>query len=384
MIKERRILVLDSSRLVRATLNKHLKEAFSVREEATGESAWHTLVLDASVVAVIAGAQTPGVEDHYLLRRLRSSTLRRLNQLPVLLIASESVRQALAAQAEAEGISGWISKTLRKDDILAQLHASLGLDLPALCLGLPTIRRTEADLTGENPASRLLSREAIAERMTNAFSVPDGPTTALCALTFGIVNHDALIDRFGDEMGAEIGSRFASLLLTKIGAHDCIARLPGERLLIAARDVDLAQCANFARRVCRSLAAGQVTIRGEQVKLVVTAGAASSAEAGVGSAEDLLHLANQRLDRALACGGNAVVTTSQPDCPLHNAGRLLPTMIDLLKLHDEKVIVGQIGTLGLQLFPLLKALNQELGLGLQLAKLKQQLQQRAKVEQHGR
>ena len=58
--KLRRILVIDDSRVVRATLNKHLKGSFELREEADGESAWQTLMLDASLCAVICGRNQSG------------------------------------------------------------------------------------------------------------------------------------------------------------------------------------------------------------------------------------------------------------------------------------------------------------------------------------
>lgn len=103
-------------------------------------------------------------------------------------------------------------------------------------------------------------------------------------------------------------------------------------------------------------------------------------EAGVTSSQDLLALASQRLDRALACGGNAVVIDSRPECPLHNAGVLLPTMLAALNASDDKAIAARIGTLGLQILPLLKALNRELALGLSLPEIQRQLQQRAQVE----
>ena len=62
----RRILVLDSSRVVRATLNKHLKDDFDVIEESSGESAWQTLMLD-RVSAVISGVHPLKLDAHDLL-----------------------------------------------------------------------------------------------------------------------------------------------------------------------------------------------------------------------------------------------------------------------------------------------------------------------------
>ena len=54
----RRLLVLDNSRVVRATLSKHLKDDFEVIEEASGESAWQTLMLDSGILLYLTRSLT--------------------------------------------------------------------------------------------------------------------------------------------------------------------------------------------------------------------------------------------------------------------------------------------------------------------------------------
>jgi diguanylate cyclase (GGDEF)-like protein len=389
MEKLRRILVVDGSRVVRATLTKHLQDDFEIREESNGESAWQTLVLDSSIAIVISSVHTPKLEAQGLLQRLRSSSLRRLNELPFLLIASDTDQRIQEEAARQLGISGFIKKTMRKAEILERLNVVLNPCSANVCQGLPVVREVKlASLVA--PSSRtatLLSRDEIGLRITQALSCkPDAnagsavQTTGICALMFGIVNHDALIDQFGEEVAEDIGARFAGLLLAKIGPHDCIGRYPGERLVIVSRGVTLAQCEHFAKRVCKSLASGHITIRGHQLKLSASAGAAMASEPGISSSEDLLALTSQRLDRALGCGGNTVVTDSRPDCPLHNAGLLLPRMLASLGENDDITLSARIGTLGLQILPLIVLMNKELSLGLKMPEIKKQLQQRAKAE----
>jgi hypothetical protein len=193
---------------------------------------------------------------------------------------------------------------------------------------------------------------------------------------FGIVNHNALIDQFGEDVTEELGTRFASLLLAKIGPHDCIGRYADERLVIISRGVTLAQCTHFAKRVCKSLHSGHITILGQHIKLAAGAGAVMASEHAMASGDELLTLTSQRLDRALSCGGNTVVADHQP----HNVGLLLPKMLASLGDHDEKNMAARIGRLGLQILPLIAVMNKELSLGLQMPEIKRQLQQREKDE----
>lgn len=381
MEKLRRILVVDGSRVVRATLTKHLKDNFEIREEANGESAWQTLVLDSSIIAVISSVHAPKLEAQGLLQRLRANPLRRLNQLPFLLIASDTGKHTAGADSHL-GIAGYITKTMPKAEIINRLQAVLTPCSPIECLGLPEIHMEELPALVSAPARAqvLLSLDEIESRLALALSSAASRSAGVCALMFGIVNHDALLDQFGEEVAEEIGSRFANLLLAKIGRHDCIGRYPGERLVIVSRGVELEECARFATRVCQGLASGHITIRGQQVKLSAAAGAASSLEHDIVSGRGLLTLAGQRLDLALAVGRNTVVTDSQPRWPLDNSGLQLPRILSALLGSNEQAIAAQIGSLGLQILPLLKVMNQELSLGLQLPEIKRRLQQRADAE----
>ena len=378
----RRILVVDGSRVVRATLSKHLKDAFEVREEANGESAWQTLVLDSSIVAVISSVHAPKLEEQGLLQRLRSSALRRLSELPFLLIASESGKHSEPNAENTPGIAGFITKTMPKAEIIKRLRAVLDPHSPIDFPSLPEVREKElsALVSPDSKAPVLQSRDEIEAQISHALSKANKQSTGVSVLMFGIVNFDALIEQLGEEIAEEIGARFANLLLAKIGPHDAIARYTGERLIIVSHGVDLKQCAHFARRVCRGVAAGHITIQGQRVKLSATAGAATSLEQGITSARELLTQTSQRLDRALGCGGNAVVTDTRPSCPLYNAGLLLPKMLDSLNARNEKFLTERVGSLGLQILPLLKVLDQELALGLKLPDIRRQLQQRAKAE----
>ena len=71
--KPPRILVLDGSRVVRATLAKRLAGHFEIVEEGDGESAWQRLMLDGRIAAVISGISPPRLVARDLLARLRRS-----------------------------------------------------------------------------------------------------------------------------------------------------------------------------------------------------------------------------------------------------------------------------------------------------------------------
>ena len=373
MKKLHRILVIDGSRVVRATLIKHLKDDFEVLEEGNGESAWQTLVLDAGISAIITGIHSPKLEAKELLSRLRASSMQRLKNIPFVLIVSDLNDRAERENDRVRGVAGFITKTMKKPEIVAYLN-----DLLEPCETQETDGKPSEIKPLEEPKQFLDSGKFISALSRLSFSDPKAEPVA--ALVFGIDNREALIDRFGTDLTAMIAERFAGLLVAKVSALDLIGRCQGGRLGIVSHGVDLKQGVRFGRQVCKGLASGQIIIRGQKLKLTASVGVASSSEDGIGSGSELLALADQRLDQALVCGGNTVSTEHRPGCPMHNRSKTMSAWIDAIDVSDGRDLSANIGRLGLRILPLLQAMDEELVLGLPLAAIRKQLEQRAEIE----
>jgi CheY-like chemotaxis protein len=103
MVTKRKVLVADASKVVRASLAKQLAEHFDVREEASGESAWQTLVLDSAIVGVVAGVNLNRLDGLGLLERVRDSKLARIKSLPFFLVVSSSFGESQRHLARQRG-----------------------------------------------------------------------------------------------------------------------------------------------------------------------------------------------------------------------------------------------------------------------------------------
>lgn len=390
MERLRRILVVDGSRVVRATLAKHLKDDFELLEESDGVSAWQTLMLDSNISAVVSGTHPPKLEAHDLLARLRSSSMRRLREIPFALIVSDLTNDAERQYDRTCGVAGFITKTMAKSAIVELLNK---LFSPAELTSTDILPDFEApkdevppQLPSEPPleplfkAPKLLANDAFTS-LVSKVSFSDPKVGKACALVFGIDNREALIQSFGQDVVEIIIARIASLLFAKVGPLDSIGRWHNDRLAIISNGVDIEQGLRFGHRVCKSLASGQVTIRGQKMKLTASVGLASSTDDHVADGSELIALAEKRLDQALICGGNTVANEHKPDCPLHCKNKTALRLIEALSAQGDKSIAKSIGSIGLKVLPLLKIMDHELSLGLPLADIKHQLQQRAKAEE---
>src|ERR1700738_131995 len=82
-----RVLIVDDSRIVRATLIKHIEGMFDYREASDGEHAWETLLLDPHIRVVITDLTMPNLDGYGLLQRIRSSKIGRIRTLPVVVVS---------------------------------------------------------------------------------------------------------------------------------------------------------------------------------------------------------------------------------------------------------------------------------------------------------
>ena len=112
-----RVLIVDDSRMVRATIIKHIKGRFDVREEGDGEAGWQTLMLDPSIQVLISDLSMPKLDGYGLLLRVRESKLGRLREMPVIMISGDEDE---SARHRAKELGAKI--VVSTDPIIAGVH----------------------------------------------------------------------------------------------------------------------------------------------------------------------------------------------------------------------------------------------------------------------
>ena len=95
-----------------------MRDNFDIREEADGESAWQTLVLDSSIIAVVASASLPKLNGLDLLARIRINKLRRICDIPFLLLVSGNESEEERLRTRECGVTDFINRGMAKEEIL--------------------------------------------------------------------------------------------------------------------------------------------------------------------------------------------------------------------------------------------------------------------------
>ena len=382
----RRVLVVDASKVVRSALAKHLREQFDVREEADGESAWQTLVLDPSVIAVICSTQLPRLSGLDLLARIRISKLRRICDIPFLLLVSgnESVDERLRAQET--GVTDFITRGMSREDVLACINRLVNWEFATNLTNsqiLPTTIRHDKKLSQqpadvEAPWAPLDAATLLAHLEASALHL-EARNAMVGVIAFGLDDAAQLSGLYGQKTLMTISRRLGKILHAKIGKDDRVGIDNHGRCIIVSPNSSPASCLAFAQRVCRGLAQSHVAIGGQPLNFKVSAGIAGLPADGPHTAAELLELACDRLRRAQDSGGGCVVAddTSEPDF------NLTPDFLVKLERFCASGSAIPLGSLGLELMPLLRMLDKEFSFNLPLDAMDKRSAERAATENIG-
>jgi two-component system, cell cycle response regulator len=317
-----RILVVAQSRLTHAVYAKYLDGHYSVREEDNGESAWQTLVLDSSVVAVIAETGLPRLDAFALLERMRANRLQRLQKMPLFLIVSGSDSEADLVRLRERGVAGFIARTMRRPDVLAGISRVLYPDLlPENCNGEEDRKRAALQTTnvlgeihrlthGEDvripiarmPPSRnnrLLARDEAIYRAAQAMGCPNCSPHRISVLLLELDSYMHVAKTLGGATADKIEQRLATVLIGRLGTCDSIGRYGPGQLTIVSCGPDKAACRKFASRVAEALTKAHVTLHGQEIPMSIAVGLACVPEDGEElTSLELFSLAERRLNKA--------------------------------------------------------------------------------------
>jgi len=360
------VLVVDDSRVVRVSLINHLKGAYEVREEADGEAAWQTLVLDHSIRAVISDLQMPKLNGYELLERVRTSKLRRLQQLPFIMISGEETEEE-RANARAMGVSDFVTKGAGSAEILTRLNNIL-----ALSSAQETLENSRDSMVTD-PVTGLCSRKSLELHAAQALSHSARHGVETSAMVLGFDGFDGMRERFGPPLAEQIVNRFAKMLAGKVRQEDSLGHYAAGQFAIISPGTAENFCATFAARVREAIEVARLTVHGQTVSLTVSIGLAGVPNDHVGSASELLDLAGLRMRQAMQAGGNRIETGGVPAA---TRAMQINLALELLATNRPELVLPHLGALGKQLLPLLGLLDKEFGLTLPLAEIERRLIER--------
>ncbi len=406
-----RILLVDDSRVVRITLAQQLKQSYDIREECDGEAAWQALVLDHSVRAVISDLQMPKLNGLELVQRMRASKLKRIKELPFILVSGEET-ESERQNALKCGVSDFITKGLNSAQILARVDRLLqtGQAMPApdgvFHNDVSRQMATSALQTAHAPqaapqmpaqqaqaASQALAQSASHQAASPILSNPAVDSTQvyknqleslvgqalahahsyhedLSLMILSFDNYEELISRLGHTAAEEICRRFIRTLAEKMRKGDTLTQCGAGQYAVLSVNTPMKASSAFAERVRKAVNVASLSVRGQNIALTTSIGVGSIEQDNPTSASALLELVASRMRLATQAGGDRVVSTGGVVEKLSVVNAL-----QLLNAGKAQSVVPHLPSLAVELYPLLELLQNQLQIPMPLAQLKQILKQ---------
>jgi two-component system, cell cycle response regulator len=304
-----RVLIADDSRIVRATLIKHIQGMFEFREALDGEQAWETLLIDPSIRVVITDLTMPKLDGYGLLTRIRNSEISRIRDLPVVVVSGSDEREE-RDRAMAAGATDLITKGIGTAQLLSRLEILSKL--------VNTQREFERSLEvlvrnrdASNPlelASPQVLQEQSEMMLNNA--IQQSKNFFILHICVGF-RHSALV---GSPMRppSTVVTAIGQLLQRTVRQTDSVAQTGKAEFTLATGSVTFDSAHNFAQRLCNAIANANL-VRDDRMTFIACCGLASLSEQNVSETGmppklDLLReIANRRAIYGLNHGITGVI-----------------------------------------------------------------------------
>ena len=367
----RRVLIVDDSRMVRASIIKHIRDRFEFREEADGEAGWQTLLIDPSIQLVISDIGMPRLDGFGLLQRIRASRLSRIQELPVLIISGEEDGET-REKARQMGANDFITKGIGSTELLARLESLLQLQTARR--ELEASRAAHQAQSPVDPVTGLATPAYLNVRGEQDLSQARRHRADMSAMIVEIDRYDELLAHYGAHVVQLINRKLSSIMSSRVRREDTVAELAPGRFAVLSPGTDMDHCCGFALRLQRAIEKVVLTYREERIRISITAGLASSSEAKAGSMDQMIALAVERVQAGQRLGGNRVMG-AQGDVEPDTLQRLLRATVSVddalaqLRGGNSAEARSRMRDVVHTLMPLLELIEEEVRCGIPLASL---------------
>ena len=322
------VLLIDDSRMVRASIAKHLKDVYEVQEAGDGEEGWQKLLAEPRVKVVITDLSMPHLDGYQLLERIRICKISRIREVPVMMI-SGSEEESERKRATDLGATDFITKGIGTAEVLARIEALS--ELARAKEELSATRVALAEQATTDPVTQTFTMGYMVKQGSAMYSYARRHKIPVAVMRLGLDEFEELRQRVGDAVADQILSAVAKLVNSRMRKEDCVARTGPAEFGIMSPSATAAAAEVFAQRLVVEIDAAKISWQGQTLKIRASIGACDSAIETVESFADLLVIAQERMLQARSYGGGRVIA-SGADTPTQPPRSLIPSIEEALAM----------------------------------------------------
>jgi two-component system cell cycle response regulator len=355
-----RILIADSSRSVRAALGNQLRDRFEVRDAEDGESAWQAILLDGQIRALMTELGLPKVSGLDLLTRVRSSKVKRIRELPVVVITAED-ESSDRQRAAGLGVTDFLAKDAPRAELLGRLDVLLKLS--ATREALAESQATLESSRTVDPDTELLNLQFFDKQVDRLVSYARRNLSDLAVICIRVELSVGQTDAWEGEV-EQRAKLVGRTLAASIRLEDLGTRSDRFEFCVATQSTGLSGILRFAARLRKVLE--NVEAAGPGVEVWTCIGVSTLSEELRRSAEELRALAQKRAQQAQTARSRRIILgTAEGVAPGALEGRGEDGSMDinlalaLIRAGRSSEVVAHLPRLLDQLNPLLRLVRQQ-------------------------
>ena len=301
-----RIVVADDSRIVRATIKKHLHGVFDIVEACDGEEAWGLLQHETDIQVLISDLGMPNLDGFGLLERVRSSDNPLIRKLPFIVISGEE-EESVKLKAVELGASDFITKSTDRTELIARVSANA---LRAQTEAELSVNRQELEQKAtEDPVTGLGTKHLMLFEGRQSLAYATRHNQRTIVLLLELDRFADVASQYGQPVADQILKALAKMLASKVRSEDTIARVDDYRFGVLSSSQSPGEELVLAERLRAALELAKINYKGNVIRFTGSIGVLNC-EYGT-EIEAALDVAEQRLTLARNAGGNRVVAQDE-------------------------------------------------------------------------
>lgn len=320
-----RVLIIDDSKLARAALRMVLESEFEVVEATDGEQGWSVLLADDRIRVVITDANMPNLDGYGLIERIRQNAHEWLRRIPIVMVTSVEEKGARTRALEL-GVTDFFNKPVYKTVFLDKVrtHVHLGQTTRKLIETSSAL----ADEGAIDPITQLNSQRYFLERITQDLAYAKRHTQNLSSIFLEIDQYDEFMHQHGNEVAEQLLCWLAQQIKETARTEDTLARMHASRFVITMINSGRLEAAVLGDRLRKLIISAEFMHQNRPIPVTVSLCLVCVGRDPIDTVDDLLELAERRLVRAKADGGNLMISGDTAETQMDDAIKTLIMNID--------------------------------------------------------
>ncbi|WP_455207818.1 diguanylate cyclase [Kaarinaea lacus] len=355
-----KLLIVDDSATIRATLSRAVGDEFDTLEATNGEEALLLLENDLDIDLVVTDLAMPKLDGYDLIKYMRAHESSRLINMPVIVVTGAN-ETAAREKAFIAGANDFIAKTSDHVEFLARVRAHV--KLAQTIQELEQSRRYLKEQADTDPLTKLANRRSFFASASTSLAQMQRQSEHFSVIILDIDHFKRINDTYGHQAGDVVLQQLAMVLSTAIREGDSLARIGGEEFVVASPYTNRLAAIVLSERLRKAVEDSEFVYESNRIPVTISLGIASMNK-GDDDVDKLLAIADSRLYLAKQKGRNRICASDKAG----KADRLVDTDMVCPKLDEAITMIKHGNTfrlqshlyeLGEQLLPILELVSQQ-------------------------